>query len=66
MSFWKTREFDEENYLGEVKIGLEVLLERPEEWAVNGKFGLEALEFEDVEITERFVFVQGKWIPSSD
>ncbi len=48
LSFWKTRDFDEENYLGERKICLGPLLDEPDKWAVNKKFELEALEFEEV------------------
>jgi hypothetical protein len=66
VSLWKTRSFVEEEYLGEVSISLGKLLEEPNKWAVNGKYQLEWVRFEEQEIEKRVVVLQAKWIPGEE
>lgn len=61
ISIWRNREFEEENYLGEVEIGFSALLEEPGTWAVNKALELEAKQFEK-EVSGS-VGVQAKWTP---
>lgn len=61
ISVFKTRDFDEENYLGETAVELESILENPNQWAINQRFPLEASEYEkDV---DGEIVMQAKWIP---
>lgn len=66
VSLWKSRNFVEEEYLGEVSISLGKLLEEPNKWAINGKYQLEWVRFEEQEIEKRVVVLQAKWIPSEE
>ena len=61
LSVFETREFSEETYLGEVSIPVSPALEKPNAWAINARYELEAQEYEkEIEGT---VAIQAKWIP---
>lgn len=52
---------DEENYLGEVRIGLREAIDKPNEWAIKDKFKLVGEEYEkDV---QGKIIIQAKWSP---
>jgi hypothetical protein len=64
ISVYKTRDFDEENYLGETQIEMEPTLQTPNQWAVNQRFPLEASEYEKE--VEGEIVLQAKWIPKEE
>jgi hypothetical protein len=46
VSIWLSRDMVEENFLGEVHVDLQTVIDKPGEWAINQKYKLIAEQFE--------------------
>ena len=63
VSVWSSREMVEPDYLGEIYVDFRTIIEKPNEWAINGNFDLTAEQFEKE--VEGKLYLQARWSPET-
>ena len=64
ISLFAERQYDEDNFLGQIEIPLDTILEKPNQWAINKVFPLEQAEEYEKEVAGK-IGVQAKWVEES-